>query len=246
MKAVSRSRVPAGARVVQRKVLREEIQEHLIEAILRGEVQPGARIVETHVAHQFGVSQAPVREALRDLEMLGFVVSSPFRGTQVRKVSNLELAEIYPIRAAIEGVAARLAATRIDDATLGHLGSLLQTMRDAAVQGDPRAEIDADIEFHHTIVEASGNRILKQFWESMRLATTTFLTLAVTQRPLDQLAERHSAVLDALRARDPIAAEEAMRHHIEEPGEWIRAMAEQADENQPAAQAASGGASAQS
>ena len=240
MKAASRSRVTSGARVVQRRVLREEIQEHLIEAILRGEIQPGARIVETHIAQQFGVSQAPVREALRDLEMLGFVVSSPFRGTQVRKVSNVELAEIYPIRAAIEGVAARLAATRIDESTLDRLSSLLRAMCDAAAQGDTRAEIDADVQFHHAIVEASGNRMLKQFWESMRLETTTFLTLAVTRRPLDQLAERHTTVLTALRAHDPVAAEEAMRHHIEEPGEWIRAMTEQSDGNKPAAQAAPG------
>ena len=90
------------ARPLERRVFREEIREQLIEDILSGKLAPGARIVETRIAQQFGVSQGPVREALRDLELFGFVVSSPFRGTQVRKFSTEELLEIYPIRAALE------------------------------------------------------------------------------------------------------------------------------------------------
>lgn len=210
--------------------MREEIREYLIAAILKGEISPGAKIVETRLANQFGVSQAPVREALRDLEMLGFIVSSPFRGTQVRRINNRELADIYPIRAAVEALAARAAATQIDEPTLARLESLLGLMCDAAARGDMRAEVDADIAFHHTIVVASGNRTLMQFWEMMRLETTTFLTLAVTQRPLEELAGRHRSVLAALQARDPEQAAEAMRRHIEEPGEWIRAVADQEEQ----------------
>ena len=87
---------------VERRVFRDEIREQLIEDILSGRLPPGTRIVETRLAQQFGVSQAPVREALRDLAVFGFVVSSPFRGTQVRQISPAELLEIYPIRAALE------------------------------------------------------------------------------------------------------------------------------------------------
>src|SRR5262249_9015402 len=71
-----------------RRVFREEIREQLIDDIISGRLAPGTRITETRLAQQFGVSQAPVREALRDLELFGFVVSSPFRGTQVRKIST--------------------------------------------------------------------------------------------------------------------------------------------------------------
>src|SRR5215212_1736713 len=98
-----------------RRVLREEIRERLIDDILSGRLSPGTRIVETRLAQELGVSQAPVREALRDLELFGFVISSPFRGTQVREISNDDLVDIYPIRAALEGIAARSAATRIDE-----------------------------------------------------------------------------------------------------------------------------------
>src|SRR5204862_6833913 len=119
--------------------------------ILSGRLAPGTRIVETRLAQELGVSQAPVREALRDLEIFGFVVSSPFRGTQVRKISTEDLLEIYPVRAALEGVAARAAATRIDEATLTRLEELLGTMRDAAARDDHRAHVDADFAFHQTI-----------------------------------------------------------------------------------------------
>ena len=134
-----------------------------------------------------------MREALRDLELFGFVVSSPFRGTQVRKISTDDLLEIYPIRAALEGVAARAAAVRIDQATLEHLEELIGAMREAAARDDHRAEADADYSFHHAIVKASGNRMLEHVWQTMRLATTTCVTHSITHRSLHEIAERHVA-----------------------------------------------------
>lgn len=211
------------SRPLERRVFREEIREQLIEAILDGRLQPGARIIETRIAQQFGVSQGPVREALRDLELFGFVVSSPFRGTQVRRISTDDLLEIYPIRAALEGVAARAAAARIDDDTLASLERLIGAMHKAAERNDHRAEADADHAFHHAIVKASGNHMLEDMWQTMRLSITTCVTHSVTHRSLHEIAERHWTVLEALRARDPDRAEAAIRRHIEEPGEWIRA-----------------------
>jgi DNA-binding GntR family transcriptional regulator len=214
------------SRPLERRVFREEIREQLIEDILNGRLAPGARIVETKIAQQFGVSQGPVREALRDLELFGFVVSSPFRGTQVRRISTEELLEIYPIRAALEGVAARAAAIRIDKSTLEHLEELIGTMREAAARDDHRGEADADHSFHHAIVKASGNRMLEHLWQTMRLSITTCLTHSITHRSLHEIAERHGAVLEALRSGDPDRAEAAVRRHIEEPGEWIRSAHE--------------------
>ena len=215
------------SRPLERRVFREEIREQLIEDILNGRLAPGARIVETKIAQQFGVSQGPVREALRDLELFGFVVSSPFRGTQVRKISTEELLEIYPIRAALEGVAARSAAGRIDQATLDRLQELIGVMREAAGRDDHRAEADADHDFHHAIVKASGNHMLEHVWQTMRLSITTCLTTSITHRSLHEIAERHVDVLEALRSGDPDRAEAAVRRHIEEPGEWIRSAHEQ-------------------
>jgi DNA-binding FadR family transcriptional regulator len=120
-------------------------------------------------------------------------------------------------------VAARAAAVRIDDATLAHLEELIGVMREAAARDDHRAEADADHAFHHAIVKASGNHMLEHVWQTMRLSITTCVTHSVTHRSLHEIAERHTVVLDALRAHDPDRAEAAIRRHIEEPGEWIRA-----------------------
>jgi DNA-binding GntR family transcriptional regulator len=211
----------------ERRVLRDEIRDQLIEQILNGRLAPGERIVEMRIAQQFGVSQAPVREALRDLDLLGFVVSSPFRGAIVRQISVEELVQLYPIRAVLEGLAARHAASRIDASTLKKLDRLLATMRTAAAKGDHRRAVEADFAFHLTIVEASGNRLLQQIWDRMRLATTTFLTVSKSHHSLREIVERHAAVVEALRTRDPNAAERALRLHIEVPGEWLRAALEE-------------------
>jgi len=216
---------PSKSRPLERRVFREEIREQLIEDILSGRLPPGSRIVETRIAQQFGVSQGPVREALRDLELFGFVVSSPFRGTQVRKISTEELLEIYPIRAALEAVAARTAALRIDDATLGEMEELIAAMREASARDDTHAQANADGAFHHAIIKAAGNRMLEHVWQTMRLSITTCVTHAVTHRSLHEITERHVPLLEALRARDPVRAEAEIRKHIEEPGEWIRAAA---------------------
>jgi DNA-binding GntR family transcriptional regulator len=111
-------------------MLRDQIKDVIVERILDGVYGPGERIVEIRVAEEFGVSQAPVREALRELETLRFVESSPFKGAWVREVSDDELAEVYPIRAALEDVAARAAAVRLDGDVAEELQAVL-----AAVDG---------------------------------------------------------------------------------------------------------------
>jgi DNA-binding GntR family transcriptional regulator len=153
--------------------------------------------------------------------MFGFVVSEPFRGTRVRKTTSAELIEIYPIRAALEGVGAREAARRIDQALLDTLNAYLEAMRAAAKADDRKAHVTADIEFHRTILQASGNRLLYQMWESTRLSSSSYVSISLVRRSLMELANRHVPIIDALRAGDPLAAEAEMRRHIEELATWI-------------------------
>ena len=103
-----------AATAIVRGVLSDAVKERLLEGILDGTYPPGSRIVETRVARELGTSQAPVREALRDLEALGVVEISPFRGARVRRPSLDELLEAYVIRAELEALAARLAVPGLD------------------------------------------------------------------------------------------------------------------------------------
>jgi len=125
---------------ITRTVLREQIKEVLVERILNGHYHPGDRLVEMQIAQEFGTSQAPVREALRDLESLRFVGSEAFRGTRVRSISRQELAEIYPVRAALEGLAAPLAVARARDDLLGRLPLAEDDLGEPAA--DPAVEVD--------------------------------------------------------------------------------------------------------
>src|SRR5512145_2010478 len=123
---------------------RERAKDVILQRIVSGEYEPGARLVETRIAQELGVSQAPVREALRDLEQLGCIVHEPFRGCSVRAFSAGELLEAFPVRAALEALAARLAAERITENELLRLAELLETMREAARRGDPHGQSQAN------------------------------------------------------------------------------------------------------
>lgn len=204
----------------KRVLLREEIRESLMHDILHGNLRPGGRILESRIAEEYGVSSGPVREALLELETLGYVETSAFRGCYVRRVSDQEWSELYPVRIILESAAARAAATRLDFAGLARLEDQVSFMRVGAAQNDKHAQIEADIAFHQTIVEAAGNRLLVHLWRAMRLVTTIYLNVSFGRLSPAQLAERHVPVLDALRSRDPDAAETAMRSHLGEVSEY--------------------------
>ncbi|WP_231379353.1 GntR family transcriptional regulator [Candidatus Solirubrobacter pratensis] len=203
-----------------RSMLRDQVKDALVERILDGVYGPGDRIVEMRVAEEFGVSQAPVREALRELELLRLVVSEPFRGARVREVTAEELREIYPVRAALEEVAAR-SATPTLAGDVKPLEAELAAMRRAARQGDVHAFIAHDVAFHRIIVEASGNRTLQELWRSLHVELRTTITLIKHAAELAEAAESHLPVLEAIDAGDAERAAAILRGHIEAFAAWI-------------------------
>ena len=200
---------------VSRTVLREQVKELLLERIMRGDYEPGDLLVETRIAQELGTSQAPVREALRDLELLRLVESEPFRGARVRAISSEEISEIYPVRAALEEVAAREAARRLDPEADALLAAEVEAMRTAAVEGDLHGQVEHDVRFHRLIVEASGNRTLLEVWTSLGIEARTIMTLLKTGLDPAELAELHQPILDALRSGDPDLAGRTVRAHVE-------------------------------
>jgi DNA-binding GntR family transcriptional regulator len=210
---------------VMRSMLRDQVRDALVERILDGVYGPGERIVEIRVAEEFGVSQAPVREALRELEHLRLVVSEPFRGARVREVSPEELAEIYPVRAALEEVAARAATSALaGDVTA--LTAELEAMRKAAKLGDVHEFIAHDVAFHRVIVEASGNRTLQDLWRSLHVDLRTTITLIKRVEDLEGVAEQHVPVLEAIEAGDAELASSVLRSHIESFADWVPHLGE--------------------
>jgi DNA-binding GntR family transcriptional regulator len=204
---------------LNRTVLRDQVKEILLKRILDGEYKPGDRLVEMHIAQEFEISQAPVREALRELEALGFVESEPYRGTRVRAVTKSELTEIYPVRAALEEVAARAAALRL--VNVEALEAELRAMHAAAEKGDLYEQVKHDVEFHRLIVEASGNRVLQEMWRSLRIEARTLISVLKVGIIGEELAELHRPILEALAERDGKNAGLLIRKHVEYFGELI-------------------------
>jgi DNA-binding GntR family transcriptional regulator len=199
---------------ISRSVLSDQVKDRLLQAILDGRYPPGARIVETRVARELGTSQAPVREALRDLEALGVVETTAFRGARVRRPSAAELLEAFVIRAELESLAARLAIPQMTDGDIGELDGYIREMQDAADTNDTHAEATADAAFHGRIVELSGNATLERVWRTLEPFSRTYITIVAPGADRRRIAEEHVPVLDALRRRDPELAVEVLHRHF--------------------------------
>lgn len=208
---------------ISRGVLSDQVKDHLLQAILAGDFAPGSRIVETRVARELGVSQAPVREALRDLEALGVVEITAFQGARVRHPSKSELLEAYGIRAELESLGARLAQARLSDADLEELEGHIEEMERAAATGDRHAEARFDATFHARIIELAGNQTLVRVWRYLEPVSRTYITLGVAGVDVRQIAALHRPILDALRRRDSSLADRAVREHFAVVGEMFDA-----------------------
>jgi DNA-binding GntR family transcriptional regulator len=153
-----------------------------------------------------------VREALRDLQSLRLVESEPFRGARVRGVDDSQLLAVFPVRAALEELAAREAARR-EDRDLEPLARELDAMRSAAGRGDWRTQIAHDLAFHRAVVEMAGNEPLLQSWLVLGIEVSTAFATYWTYWEQRELAEFHVPIVESIRAGDaPRAAAEARKH----------------------------------
>jgi DNA-binding GntR family transcriptional regulator len=203
---------------VGRVMLSSQVKEFIIQAILSGEFEPGTRVVESSLARRLGVSQAPVREAIRELTATGFLEAEPYKGTSVCRFSLQDLQEVYAVRSALEQVAARLAAPRVTEADIACFEGILDEMIDAARRHDLRRMTKLDNKFHETIVQLSGNKMLRRTFHLLLLGYWTTITVRLSKLDLEELAARHKDLLEALKSRDPEPAAAAMQRHIEELG----------------------------
>jgi DNA-binding GntR family transcriptional regulator len=206
---------------ISRSVLSDQVKDRLLQAILAGRYPPGSRIIETRVARELGISQAPVREALRDLEALGIVEIAAFRGARVRRPNAAELLEAYGVRAVLESLAARLAVPRISGEELDELQTLIDEMEQTARAGDTHAQAAADARFHRRIIEIAGNATLERLWRSLEPFSRTYITMIVPGVDLRLFPPLHPPILAALRRRDPELAAEALQRHFRDAGAML-------------------------
>jgi DNA-binding GntR family transcriptional regulator len=184
----------------------------ILDAIDSGTYRPGDRLVESELAERFGVSRTPVREALQRLETQSMLTRDG-RSLIVASLDHNQLAELYVVRAELEGLAARLAARHATDEEVRVLRGMVED--DRRLIGDPVALSRSNRRFHKQIHLASHNRYLVQQLDlvhrSMALLATT--SMAAEGRDIETLSE-HDRIVQAIAAHDGDAAYEALRIHI--------------------------------
>ncbi len=194
--------------------LGEFVLDRLRDAIRRGRYVPGQRIREAEVAGWLGVSRTPVREAFRRLQSDGLLKLTPWRGAVVAELDRAQVMELYATRRTLEGTAAALAAQHASEAEIAEFFDLLD--QDAAAGDNVKRRTRINRQFHQALYRAAHNRYLMQALNALgdSLALLKSTTYEVPGRP-DQARREHQKIADAIRRRDPDAAERATRAHID-------------------------------
>jgi DNA-binding GntR family transcriptional regulator len=199
----------------KRSPRREQVVDYLREAITVGRYGDGDRLIEEHIARELKTSRGPVREALRQLEHEGLVVSFPYRGAVVLGVSEEEIQEVLiPIRLTLERFSFTKALEQMSDLDFSELAKEVWVMTEAGGVGDLLRIVEADIRFHEFILLRSGQPHTTQVWRSIAPRIRAYFFRYGLQADLGKIAAEHSLLLQAVQTRDRDAVLEVLERHI--------------------------------
>lgn len=197
----------------------------LRQRILNGELAPGSRLDHEAEAQRLSVSRMPIREALRRLENEGLVEIQSHRAVYVRALSAADLEELYVLRIALEGTAARLGAERLDDARLDRMRNMLPVMAEIVAREDRPAWLAADGQFHETLYAAAGHPRLLAVITGLREEASRYRLVGLAQaRELRIGLEDHHAIVEACERRDAREVERLIKGALERWREMLQGL----------------------
>lgn len=197
------------------KPLREIVFEYLRNSILKGELEPGERLMELQLAEQLGVSRTPIREAIRKLELEGLVEMIPRKGAYVADLSIKDVLDVLEVRMFLEGLAAYLAAERMTDDDIDELKNILKKFEDSIDNKDRESMILLDNQFHDKIIEGSRNNKLIQIVQSLHEQFQRFRVIYFNEyNEHEDLLKYHQAIVEAILQRDRKKAQEYAQTHV--------------------------------
>lgn len=209
------------------ETLTEAVVRHVRDAIVRGDYEPGTALPEIRLAEELGTSRGTVREALRSLEDQGLVDILPHRGSFVSQVTKDRARDLYVVRAALEGLAVRLAVEAGNLSGDGRIvvEACLIAMEDAGRSGDPMAMIESERALHREIWSRCPNRLVLEYLVNLQAQTRRLLLYnkAFRASPTDELAA-HADLVAAVLSGDPERAENAVRSHVQASAAIVLAM----------------------
>lgn len=196
--------------------LRDVVFNTLRQAILTGELKPGERLMEIHLADKLGVSRTPIREAIRKLELEGLVTMIPRKGAEVARITEKSMNDVLEIRRAMDALCAELACERITDEETEQLRQACVAFETAVKTRDVKKIAQADVELHDIIVKATGNQRLVQLINNLseQMYRYRFEYIKDTSQH-QRLIEEHRVIYESILKKDRETASQAARVHID-------------------------------
>ena len=196
--------------------LRDVVFNTLRQAILRGELQPGERLLEIHLADKLGVSRSPIREAIRKLELEGLVLMIPRKGAVVAEITEKSLRDVLEVRRALEELAMKLACEKILDEEIEELKVAAKEFEDALKTGDVTVYAEADVKFHDIIYRTTDNQRLIQLLYNLREQMYRYRVEYLKRDDShDTLLAEHQYIIETLEKRNADEAIKAICAHID-------------------------------
>ena len=189
----------------------------LTHAILEGDFKGGEQLVELELQTQFGISRSPLREAFRELEKKGLVEIVPRKGTFVKGITRKDVEDNFPVRAELEGLAARMAAMNMTHTALKEMEDLLGKMEKAVKKKDTKDYYNQHLAFHEAFIELSGNVLLVSLLKNLRMQSLWHrFSFQYYQEDLENAFESHREILDLFRQPkpEPETVGNLVTHHI--------------------------------
>lgn len=196
--------------------LRDVVFKTLRQAILTGELKPGERLMEIHLANRLGVSRTPIREAIRMLELEGLVTMIPRKGAEVSRISKQDISDVLEVRASLDALAVRLCCERITEEEIQKLEEAVKSFSEAVDSGDLTAVAQADVDYHDIIVNASKNKRLVQMVFNLAERVYRYrLEYIKDKSSHENLIKEHQEILDFIKKKDAANAEKAIIKHVQ-------------------------------
>lgn len=195
--------------------LRDVVFNTLREAILKGDLKPGERLMELQLAAQLGVSRTPIREAIRMLEQEGLAVTVPRKGAEVAKMTLKGMEDVLEIREALDILACQLACERITEEQLALLEEKKKAFEDSLKSGNVKAIAETDVEFHDVIYDATNNPKLVNMLNNLREQIYRYRVEYLKKAEnYPKLIEEHNAIFDSLANHNKEDATSSIREHV--------------------------------
>lgn len=196
--------------------LRDVVFNTLRQAILRGELKPGERLMEIQLANKLGVSRTPIREAIRKLELEGLVLMIPRRGAEVADITEKSLHDVLEVRGALDELAVDLACERITEEGIEQLKKAAKDFEEALKGGDVTEFAEADVKFHDVIYQATDNQKLIQLLYNLREQMYRYRVEYLKREEVHlRLLAEHDYIIECIEKRDKEASKKAIATHVD-------------------------------